>query len=321
MDENDITIIELTEENIESMIYEIRDQRVMLDFDLARIYGYKTKAFNQQVKRNIDKFPCDFMFKISRQELDNLVKCKIFTSLDVGLFRGKNGGVRKLPNAFTEQGIYMLMTILKGDLAVKQSKALIRLFKRMKDYLVETNSLPINNISLINDKFASYDKRFEVVESKLDIVMNNFIDPSKYKHFLILNGERIEADVAYQSIYQSAKESIVIIDDYIGVKTLSLLKCCSSNINIIIISDNKSKDGLTTEYINDFIKDTSINVITKSSNNRFHDRYIVVDFKSDNECLYHCGTSSKDAGNRITTIVKIEEKALYRSLLESALNG
>ena len=226
----ELTAIELTEESIESMIYVIRDQRVMLDFDLARIYGYETKTFNRQVKNNIEKFPEDFMFQLTKEETESLVRCKNFTSqnsltesekllwsknltLDKqdklmprtvttqncqteidnplwckkytlkkseneteeiswsqnvtlnksGNLRGQH--IKYLPYAFTEQGIYMLMTVLKGELAVKQSKALIRLFKRMKDYIIENKGLIGYNASLINDKFLSYDKKFEDVDS------------------------------------------------------------------------------------------------------------------------------------------------------------
>ena len=102
-------------------IYIIRGQKVMLDFELAEIYGYETKNFNRQVKNNIEKFEGeDFMFRLTEEEMDDL-RCKIFTS--------SWGGTRYLPYAFTEQGIYMLMTVLKGDLAVRQSRALVRTFK------------------------------------------------------------------------------------------------------------------------------------------------------------------------------------------------
>ena len=114
----DIEIIELTEENIGSMVYTIRGVKVMLDFDLARIYGYSTNAFNQQVKRNIDKFPEDFMFRLTDTETRMILRSQIVTANELSSQRRYN------PYAFTEQGVYMLMTVLKGDLAIKQSIAL-----------------------------------------------------------------------------------------------------------------------------------------------------------------------------------------------------
>ncbi len=109
--------------NIENKILVIRGQQVMLDRDLAEIYGYETKNFNRQVKNNIDKFDEDFMFQLTKEETDTLSRCKNFTLNEKD---GRGSNIKYLPYAFTEQGIYMLMTVLKGDLAVRQSKALIR---------------------------------------------------------------------------------------------------------------------------------------------------------------------------------------------------
>ncbi len=114
----------VSEETLQDKIYFIRGQKVMIDFELAEIYGYTTTRFNEQVKNNIEKFDEDFMFQLSKDEFEILISKKSTSSW---------GGRRKLPFVFTEQGIYMLMTVLRGDLAVKQSKALIRTFKRMKD--------------------------------------------------------------------------------------------------------------------------------------------------------------------------------------------
>ena len=352
---NELEIIELTQENIESMIYTIRGHRVMLDADLAKIYGYSTKAFNQQVQRNIEKFPEDFMFALTDEEVDAILQCKNVTANSSGNLRSKiltakeeseldssrcqnvtmntanssrsqnvtmnkSGNMRGFnvkynPYAFTEQGIYMLMTVLKGELAIKQSKALIRLFKKMKDYIRE-NDL---NVALINQKFESYDNRLGVVEAKLDVVMDNFVDPSKYRHFLIMNGERLEADIAYQSIYKLAKRSIYIIDDYIGVKTLHLLLSAKSGVDILIVSDNVSREPLKEEYIEDFLKESGNNITIIPSKNTFHDRYIIVDYFSNEEKIFLCGSSSKDTGGRVTTIMEIEHRELYHPLIDELL--
>jgi hypothetical protein len=126
----------LIDENLlKSRIYTIRGVKVMLDADLAEIYGYNTGAFNQQVKNNIEKFDDDFRFQITQTE---------FTSLISKFLISNRGGTRKMPYAFTEQGIYMLMTVLKGEQATAQSKALIRLFKQMKDYIAGENVLDVS---------------------------------------------------------------------------------------------------------------------------------------------------------------------------------
>ena len=139
---NELVPIEITVETLKAKIYTIRGQCVILAADLAEIYGYTTKAFNQQVKNNIEKFDEDFRFQITREELDDLVRSKKFTSREESMFQGQSGGTRYLPWCFTESGVYMLMTVLKGDLAIRQSKALIRTFKQMKDYITQDPLLP-----------------------------------------------------------------------------------------------------------------------------------------------------------------------------------
>ena len=307
MIKNEIEVIELDSEKIESMIYYVRNQKVMLDFELAEIYGYETKRFNEQVKNNIEKFDKDFRFRLTKEEYENILRTKKSTS--------SWGGTRHLPYVFTEQGVYMLMTVLKGELAIRQSKALIRIFKSMKDYIIENKDLLNNNANILKI-VNSNTKRIESIES----VINNFSIDSK-KHYLILNGEKIEADIAYQEIYKNAIKSIYIIDDYIDIKTLQLLKCINNDIEVTIFSDNKSRNNLNENFINDFINDTGINIKLKKNNDKFHDRYIIVDFDTENECIYHSGASSKDAGKRITTILKIEENNLYRNIILEILNN
>ena len=166
----------------------------MLDFDLAKIYGYETKNFNRQISNNMERFDKEFRFQISKEEFNIILRCKNFTS--------SWGGIRYLPYAFTEQGIYMLMTVLKGDLAVRQSIALIKAFKQMKDYLIENKGLLTTNETIkLTNLVNEHSNRLDKIEEKLEVVMDNFKDPSKCKHYLIRNGEKLEADVAYQEIY------------------------------------------------------------------------------------------------------------------------
>ena len=122
------------------MIYESEFYRGEWYFDIT--IAYTTKAFNQQVRNNIAKFDEDFRFQLTRAEVEELVRSKNFTSRDEKLFKGQSGGTRYLPWCFTEPGVYMLMTVLKSDIATKQSKALVRAFKLMKDYISQTPLLP-----------------------------------------------------------------------------------------------------------------------------------------------------------------------------------
>ena len=305
---------ELTQEYIKENIYVLRGQKVMLDFDLARIYGYETSRLNQQVKRNIDKFPDDFMFQITKEELDSIMMSQIVIS--------RWGGIRKLPYAFTEQGIYMLMTVLKGELATKQSILIVRTFQAMKNYIIENRPLLLRNeIDLLRNQVEANTNSIKEINNKLDVVMDNFIDPSKYKDYLIMDGEKIESDIAYQRIYSLANKSVYVIDDYIGLKTLQLLKSCKQGIRVIVFSDNKANPKLTQLFVDDFISDRSdLTISFKQLNNRVHDRYIIIDCDSDIR-IFHCGGSSKDGGNKITTIMEVEHPKKYNDFINGIMNN
>ena len=320
MEQKDIIVPELNNATIESMIYTVRGQRVMLDFELAQIYGYTTKSFNQQVNRNINKFPDRYRFQLVKAEIDDLVRSQIVTTRNWG--HTNEGGRRYLPYAFTEQGVYMLMTVLKGDLATKQSIALIDAFKEMKDYIIEVNNvLTTDGILKLVNQVNNNTIDIKEIKKELEHVMDNFIDPKMYKHFLILNGEQIEADIAYKSIYGMAKKSVYIFDDYVNLKTLLLLKACKKDVEIIIFTDNKARDNLTIDYVEDFKNDTGNKITIKANNHRFHDRYIIIDYGEDDEKIYHCGASSKDAGKKITTIESIDWKDGYQPLIDEMLKS
>ena len=323
MTEGNKEIVVIDETTIKSKIYYIRNQKVMLDFELAEIYGYSTKRFNEQVKNNSEKFDDDFMFQLTKSEFENLISKKSTSSW---------GGRRKLPYVFTEQGIYMLMTVLRGELAVKQSKALIRMFKKMKDFIIENQDF-IGSKELVQIAIQTNQNTNDIAEIKsqmatkedLKKVMDNFIDPDTYKHFLLMNGDKIEADVAYTKIYKSAKKSIYVIDNYIGLKTLELLRTAKDNVEVIIFSDNtRNKDMLTKNILNDFRRDyPNINLKMRIAGKKYHDRYIAIDYGTENEAFYLCGASSKDAGNKISSITKIEEssKDMYHTMFGGMLNN
>ena len=246
-----------------------------------------------------------------------------------------------MPYAFTEQGIYMLMTVLKGDLATRQSMALIRLFKQMKDYIVAENQQLLGNAGIAEiavqtiqntREIATVSTRVETISGEvhnmredlgkmnLDLqkVMENFIDPSTYKHFLILDGQKLEADVAYMKIYSMAKKSIIIIDNYVGVKTLDLLRGIAKNASVQIFSEEWGDEKITPAIKADFEKarpDVSLKI--DRPNRKFHDRYMFLDYGLPSEMLFHCGASSKDGGNKVTTIMQIEHPEVYHELMDS----
>ena len=319
---NDVPVVtksefSLIDENmLKSRIYTIRGLKVMLDADLAEIYGYSTKAFNQQIKNNIEKFDEDFRFQLDYEEIEGLSRSNFLTSMQI---KGVKGGRSYAPYAFTEQGIYMLMTVLKGERATAQSKALIRLFKQMKDYIIAENRNLLSNEGLVQIAVQTErnTKDIAVIQSDLQKVMENFVDPSTYKHFLILNGKKLEADVAYTQIYGMAKKSIAIIDDYVGVKTLDLLRGIAKGVSVTIYSDEQGFESLTNQIKNDFsAARPDVKLFTDRTRGKIHDRYIFLDYGLKGEKLFHCGASSKDAGNKITTIMQIENTEIYHILMD-----
>ena len=335
--ENEIAVIEVTEEYLKDRLYMIRGKRVLLDADLAIIYGYTTKAFNQQVKNNIEKFDEDFMFELSDKEVENL-RSKFLTA-------NISSKSRYNPRVFTEQGLYMLMTVLKGSLAVKQSKALIRTFKKMKDYILENRDLigqrellqlsmeTANNkiaISKINHDMSSLEKQISdvaeglkdvVTKSELADMMNSFISDDDEK-WLMYNAKFSSADEVYESIYRQAKSSIYVVDNYIGLRTLVHLKNSPAGVDIILFSDNVGNNKLHNIEFTDFCKEyPAINISMQKTGGIFHDRFIVLDYGTADERVFLCGASSKDAGARITSIVEDYGTAKYNSVIAALLKN
>ena len=292
--EIDVTVIEVTEEYLKEKLYEIRGKRVLLDADLAEIYGYDTKGFNRQVKNNIEKFDEDFMFELTDEELEDLRYKNCTANI--------SSKSRYNPHVFTEQGLYMLMTVLKGPLAVKQSKALIRTFKKMKDYILENRDLigqrellqlsmeTANNrieISKINSDMISLEKQISdvaeglkdvVTKSELADMMNSFISDDDEK-WLMFNAKFSSADEVYESVYRQAKSSIYVVDNYIGLRTLVHLKNSPTGVNIILFSDNVGNNKLHNIEYTDFRKEyPTVKLSMKKTGGIFHDRFIVLDY-------------------------------------------
>ena len=311
-------MVELLEKDIKSMIYTIRGQQVMLDSDLARLYGYTTTKLNQQVKNNSEKFVGDdFMFQLDENEYKNLMSKNLISSW---------GGRRKLPNVFTEQGIYMLMTVLKGELAIQQSRLLVRTFKEMRHYMLENKAFITNDdfmkLSLQTNQntleIQKINTKLNDVATKDDIsrIMDNFIDETKIKEFVFVDGQKFEANEAYISIYRQAKKSIYVVDDYVSIKTLSHLKQVNNGVEVTIFTDNKAgRSKLTLVELIDF-ESQYFTVKLKATNNMVHDRLIVLDYGLPSEKIYLCGSSSKDAGNRFCTILEVHNNEAYHGIID-----
>lgn len=180
----------------------------MLDYDLAEIYGYEVKRLNEQVKRNITRFPEDFMFQLTKEEID-FVKSQFATSRNQNMHAGQDGGRRKAPYAFTEQGIYMLATVLRGDLAEQQSIFIMRAFREMRHYIKQNQQFVTQSeIRLVTAKVSEIsaqvagvvdwknraEQKFDDIQRSIDTLNENFVSEKDFKNFVIYKGQKFEAD-------------------------------------------------------------------------------------------------------------------------------
>jgi len=316
----------ITTDDIRSKVYIIRGQQVMLDQDLAEIYGYQVKNLNQQVKRNLTRFPEDFMFQLTKEEVE-LVKSQFVTSRNIGYFEGQEGGRRKLPYAFTEQGIYMLATVLRGKLAEQQSIFIMRTFREMRHYISQNQQFVTRNemelltakVGTITERQDRMEKKVEFIQKDVTILADNFITDKDKKDFVIYKGQKLEADIAYIEIYQQAKKSIYVVDDYMNAKSLQHLSQKDDGVEVILFTEN-GKGGrgfLTNSLVTDFQNEYP--TIRIKPNSDCHDRLIVLDYGEEIEKVYHCGASSKDAGKKLCAINQITETAIIHPVIDRLL--
>ncbi len=274
--------------NIEDMIYEIRGRQVMLDSDLARLYECinGTKTINQAVKRHINKFPERYMFQLTKSEYDNL-KSQIGTSS-----LNTYGGVRKMPYAFTEQGVAMLATILKTPVADIVSMKIIDAFVYMKRYLSfeNKNSIILNHEERILKLEESFDKLNE--KEKINAI---FYEGQIYDAYSLLI-----------DIFKEAKKEIIIIDNYADKSILDMITNLNVEVTIVTRKFNLLKDIDIKKYNKQY---HNLKVIYSDI---FHDRFIIIDRKY----LYHSGASFKDLGNKCFAINKIEDNEYLKNILK-----
>lgn len=323
----------MTIDDICNRVYVIRGQQVMLDYDLAEFYGYEVKALNQQVKRNIDRFPEDFMFQLKKEEVPKeFSKSQIVTLNEKGDKRGTN--IKKMPYAFTEQGIYMLATVLKGQLAEQQSIFIMRAFREMRHYIkqnqqfvtpselrlvtAKVSEISVQVAGVVDWKNKSED-RFDNIQRSIDTLSENFVLEKDFKNFVIYKGQKFEADAAYIDIYQQAKKSIYVVDNYVNTKTLQLLSQKQEGVEIVLFTENGhgKKGFLSTAVVNDFLQQYP--PIRIKPNADCHDRLIVLDYGEPTEQAYHCGASSKDAGKKLCAINIILETSMIHPVIDKLL--
>ena len=272
---------------IENMIYEIRGKQVMLDSDLAKLYNVETKRINEAVKNNIEKFPERYCFQLNDEESNNL-RSKISTSKI-----NSHGGRRYNQRVFTEQGVYMLTTILKSKEATKITIAIMDTFVVMKKII---------NTSLIEQKYFNE----LTIKNTEDIkLLQESFDKLKTKesnNHIFYEGQIYDAYSLLIDILSKAKKEIIVIDNYAGKKLFDIIRNINVKVKIYTENiDNISKEKYEKQYSNIEIINTNI----------FHDRFIII----DNKLLYHSGASFKDLGKKCFAITKMEDDNILKELL------
>ncbi len=316
-----ITLEPIDKEEIKTKIYEVRGQRVMLDSDIALYFSVTTGNLNKAKNRNIDRFPEHFCFVLTDQELS------LFQSGIAMQTKGVKGGRSNNPTVYTEHGVAMLTSVLHTPRAISASIQIIEAFVEMSHYIRQNRQLlPYDELKALELKHYQLSDRVQNIEenmltrAELSNLMKLFDSGIDSEEVLILNGEPFKADMAYQKIYKLAKKNIIMIDDYLGIKTLHHLSHAKTSVDITIVSDNKGYNPLRLTEYNDFLVEypgRSINFI--KSSNKAHDRYIVLDYGTRTMRVYHCGASSKDAGKKITTITEIKDVDIYKDTIRNLI--
>ena len=280
------------EVNIENLIYEVRGKQVMLDSDLARLYGCAngTKTINQAVKRNVDKFPDDFYFQLTKNEFFNL-KSQVGTSS-----WNDYGGIRKLPYVFTEQGVAMLATIIKTKVATEMSITIMRAFVAMRKYI----SSNLIEQKYINNMVLEHDSQIKLLQSTF-----NKLEEKKKVNEIYFDGQIYDAYSKIQEIFKEAKKEIIIIDGYADNTILDIIKRLKVNVTII----TKPNNLLTKQDVLKYNKQYhNLKVIYDNS---FHDRYFIL----DGNIVYHCGASINRIGYKTFSITLIGDGEVCMLLL------
>ncbi|MGJ0334198.1 ORF6N domain-containing protein [Aliarcobacter cryaerophilus] len=283
---NELTVID--NQTIQDKIYTIRNVQVMVDRDLALLYGVETRRLNEQVKRNIERFPEEFMFQMTNDELENW-KSQIATS------NKEIMGLRKLPFVFTEQGVSMLSSVLKSQTAVQTSIQIIKSFVGMRKFLQNNASL-FTRIESIEKRQISYEIKND---TKVDAILNAIEEKgTPQKQHIFYDGQIFDAYLFVSDIIKSAKSSIKLIDNYIDESTLVLFTKRDAKVDMKIYTKTISKQlQLDLEKHNAQYPKIDIEIFDLS-----HDRFLIIDEKD----IYHFGASLKDLGKKWFAVSKMD---------------
>ena len=264
----------VSEQNIQHHIFTIRGQQVMLDRDLAELYQVETKVLNQAVKRNIKRFPENFRFQLTKEELENL-RSQFVTFKE-------NLNTKYLPYAFTEQGVSMLSAVLKSDVAIEVSIKIIEAFVAMRRLIV-SNTLIYERFERIEQRLSKHDENFDILFKALE---DKSLEP---KQGIFFDGQIFDAYEFVAGLVKSAKRSIILIDNYIDESVLTLFSK-NQNVDVTIYTKSISKQlQLDLQKYNAQYRPITIKLFKEA-----HDRFMIIDESE----LYHIGASLKDLGKK-----------------------
>lgn len=288
----DKNIVIAQNREIQNMIYTIRGKQVMIDSDLAELYQVTTGRLNEQVKRNLNRFPSRFMFQLTDDEYESLISQNAISK------KGR-GGRRTSPYVFTEQGITMLSTVLKSDIAVDVSIKIMDAFVEMRNFLLSNREM-----------FARLDRvEFKQLETdkKLEEVFNYIGANTEVKQNIFFDGQIYDAFSFIVRLVKKANKEIILIDNYVDINTLNIL--CKKNQGVDVVIATAGKGSLSAKDIAKF--NAQYPKLSVKTTTDFHDRFLIID-KAE---VYHIGASIKDAGKKSFGITKIEDKDLIQSLV------
>lgn len=288
-------------DDIQKHIYTVRNVQVMLDEDLSVLYGVETRVLNQAVKRNIERFPPEFMFQVSATEFE-ILKSQIVTSSDdslrsqnVTLKTGRGQHRKYLPYAFTEQGVAMLSAVLKSETAVKVSIQIINAFVSMRRFL-QSNAQVFQRLDSLELKQLQTEQK---VEHILNAIEDKIVVP---KQGIFYDGQVFDAWSFASDLVRFAKKSIILIDNYIDDTVLTLFAKRSKGVTVTLLTRNPSQQ-LTTD-VQKF--NTQYEPIILKDFSAAHDRFLIID-ETD---LYHIGASLKDLGKKWFAFSKMDIQAV-----------
>jgi hypothetical protein len=280
--------IKVVENEIEKKIFTIRSLPVMVDRDLAELYGVETKVLNQAVKRNAARFPESFMFQLNHTEFKDW-KSQIVTS------NKELMGLRKLPNVFTEQGVSMLSAVLKSDTAIQTSIDIINSFVKIRTFFSQNAG--------IFQRLERLEERQQSTDQKLDAVLNAIEDRSiKPKQGIFVEGQVFDAYLFVSDLIKSADSSIILIDNYVDESILTLLSKRELGCSATIYTKTTSKQlELDLKKYNEQYAPIEIKILKEA-----HDRFLIIDEVD----LYHIGASLKDLGKKWFSFSQFHKDAI-----------